>query len=269
MHWREITWMYLIQLVFALVIAFFYFSFFDAAIGSRPSVSEVLSLRWDYSSIDDLLREYASEWSEVSRRTLIIIIVYWLIAVLLHGALLRSFVRRVEGFSAFLYRGIQVYIPFWGYALIYVLVWSVVSIGIWGIYLSKLRYILEYWTDERWSLWIGIALTIIFMLWSYFVFVSSVFSRILYLRGDSWKGALQKGLRLSVRYYYRVLPSGLFCAILIGLLYYANLHLESLIGISSFGHIILFFVIQQAIVWAKISVRVAIYSFLYNQSTPQ
>lgn len=256
------TVIYFIQWIFAGVFFLAVWGFFRDQIGSTDR-ADIMLREWDSDSFTDLLNVYGVEWGSLISCGMVLLGLYLLISPFISAGALHCIDYRDSSFGRFWQGAMQFGKPFMLLSVIFLVVFLVWTALVWGPYLPRVQHYLEYWTDERWILWVAILLCCVYCFGLLFLFAWTILIKLDYMRQRRglWFSAKKAGSKLLTN-WRPIITMGFVMAILIAVLYFANLWLQSMIGISSIYLIIVFFVIQQFIVWSKIMLRIVIYSYL-------
>lgn len=82
--WR---WLYVLNLGFALVVAIPAFNLMESKVGDSLAISQLME-NFDYTLVQDFLREYGGEFSVIMQEAQVVVLVYFLFSIFLIGSIL-------------------------------------------------------------------------------------------------------------------------------------------------------------------------------------
>lgn len=261
---RLIFLVYSIQFALALTIGLQVYHVFEASIGNSLSL-EGLKSGYAHTVINDLLNIHGSSLSPLFGHVRWMLILYLLISVFLSAGIWFKITRERDanfwiGASSYFLRFLVVSILF---AISFVLL----SALMWGPYLSKIQYWMEYWSSEEWILWLGIIIAIGWFLIAAYLFICSCFTKMsLVLDERSMIKSLGYGFYRGTRKYMSLLPGLLLFAVLIVFFYAISACINEMSLASSAMGIFLTFLLQQCVIWLKIWLRIGSYEYLKASS---
>lgn len=261
--WRPAAIVYFLQLCLALTLGMQVHEVLKASIGNSLEINKLLS-GYDHSVLTDFLKVHGASITPLVGQLRWLLAVWLVFSVFIDAGLL-SCTATPEGASGgrFWQAGATFFFPFLMIALIFlalVLVWTGL---IWGPVLLFLEPALEHFSSEKyvvWGLLIALALWLLglmeFLVWS-------VLSRLHYLQQEpSVFRSLLAGRRRfqQGRPRFFGLMAGFAGTQLLLLAVYLGLEFHS--GMTSAAAVLVFFVVQQAVVFFRIQLRIMLYAGL-------
>jgi hypothetical protein len=257
----RLVWIiYIFQLILAITIGLQVYEVIEASIGDSLELRQLIQ-GFNYSTIQDLINIHGASLSPLIGQMRWYILAYLFFSTFIHAGVLYVLRSGQDNWLSFWRGGATYLIQFLVIGLFFIILWILWSLIVWLPYFSNLFFMVENWTNEPLIIWILISLVIVYFIGLSFLFSWSVFSRIALIDGNLsiWKSILKGGESLG-RNFASTIKVTLSFALLLILIYYANLIIEWSVGIRTELLIIVFFFIQQAIIWLKLWLRVAVYA---------
>ena len=264
---KKVAWIvYVIQLLLVIPVGLQLYQVMEASFGSSLSASELMD-GFNYRIIQDFLNVHGASLSPLIGYARWLVLVYLMVSAFVGGGIWHCLHTKQSNWKVFWKGCAQYFRRFLIIGLIFLILFVVWSLIIWGYYLGSFFNMMETWLSDSKIIHLGIGLLIIWMMGLTFLFVWSSIAKIIILKKDdtSIMKAFRKASILAFRKYLALLPALLFYAILIFGLYALGLVLERRVGITSVGLIVTFLLIQQLIVWLKIVLRIGVYRFLLDR----
>lgn len=258
---RRLVWVvYIFQLILAITIGLQVYQVIEASIGQSTNLDKLIT-GFDYTVIQDLINIHGASISPLIGQLRWYVLAYLIFSAFMQAGVLYVVVHRLDNWLSF-WKGAALYFfKFLLFGLLFVLLFIVWTLLVWTPYASNLFYMVEHWVNEPMIIYLLIGLTILYCLGAVFLFSWSLLARLYFMRdGFPFFKSIRLGLVKVFSQFRLVYSIAFLFALLIGLLYYANLCLEWYIGIKTEFLIIAFFIIQQAVVWFKLLIRVAVYT---------
>ncbi len=260
---KVIGLIYLIQLGLAMFVGIFAGRYISKLNHSLNQIE--LLFRYDYSVLEDLKSIFPSDYGAITTVALLMIVAYMLIATFIQSGLLYSIYHRrynfndfKQGVKCYYRRFIGVGIFFW----ILAIGWTLV---IWIPYMSNLFHMVEYWVAEYMIVWLFAFLGILYFIGLSFLFAWSTQTRYIMIYQSHWSWSVfKRGYRQVIARVGDHSKTMLLYLLILIIGYCIYFLLERFIGISGVGLVLMFLIIQQAWVMAKIWHRTAVYISIRN-----
>ncbi len=262
---RLVTTIYLIQLTLAVTIGLQVYQVIDASIGHSVSL-EGIRLGNAHMVINDLLNVHGASLSPLIGQVRWLILTYLLLAAFIHAGMWYTVIHRNErsGFwiGGSIYFGRCVLI-----GIIFLVLLLILSAIIWLPFLSKFGYWMEHLMSEAPLVWGIGALLFLWSVVCVHLFVASCYSRIYLIRDKmSVFRSVLKGIKTSVKKTIFLLPALMLVLFVLIVLYALHSFIDDWRILSSSIGIIVLFIIQQIIIWIKISLRLSTYHYLLTKA---
>lgn len=259
-QWRIAVVVYALQLGLALIWGMQVREVLQASIGSSMALERLLA-GFDYTVFADFLHVHGASITPLLGQLRWLALVWLIFSVFIQGGMLYCAVSPGrtrwldfwQGGAAYFFPFIKMAAVFLGGALL----WSAL---IWAPVLLALMPALTGMPSEAYAVW-GVLLALALWLAGLAVlFVWSVLGRLAVIReGVSVWGGVRRGGRVLRRGWKRWMGVlALFLGVQ-GLLWWGYWQAESGVGMVSAGWILVFFVWQQLVVWARVWVRQALF----------
>ncbi len=254
---------YLIQLLLAIAVGSKVIRFVDI-IKTTLSYEELL-YRYDYTILQDLIIAHGTEYSAIFSALWLVIGIYLLVSVFIHGGLLQCVWRRDYSISNFIDGGRRNYFHFLILGLFFMILMVLWSAFIWIPYFKYLFVMVEKWVAEYMIVWLLITLVVIYFIGLTLLFLWSVHARLDILKKEKMNfGSIRRGVTLVSSQLLKNMKISFIYASLFSLIYFTVQFLELRIGITGTGLVITFIVIHQLIICIKIALRISVYTSLRN-----
>lgn len=223
-------------------------------------VLDQLATGFDRTVVTDILNSDPGFPDTTRGISMVLIAIYLFASVLLHGGWLANIRKQNFNLYSFLTDGAKHFFPFFGVALI-----SIVLVlgfgGIIGITFSNIvgDPLATFSSEKPYVIWI-IALICVFILWSIVIWSWSVASRLHCISGSSFFQSMIKGLKTLGSNFFKFIAVGLLLVgihVLLSFIYYWMMGDR---GASSWLVVLFAVVIKQSFAL----IRVALRGFAYN-----
>ena len=254
LHKKEITVVYLIQLLFGIVAAVTTWITINSVMG-RSAALERLADGFDRTVLMDAIYQNADTLGPLKTTFGILIPIYLLISIILHGGLLSNISRGHRTISEMCNAGLRFVIPFAGIALL-TLVSAFGVIGLIALAFGKsVGDPLQTFYSEKPFVWWLIALISIALFWFGLVWSWSVGARYSYIEQGRFSTALKYGLSFVKNNFMTLVAVTsllLGISLLLGFLY--NMVMGDR-GASTWMIVILGIMLQQIIAYCRVYLR--------------
>lgn len=207
-HWREISFVYFIQLLLGLVVGLT----FCGAICSSLDTSMVLdqlAKGFDRTVIMDVINSNNNVLDSTKSVALIMAGIYLLVSVLLQAGWLANIKEKNYSVKSLLTKGLKLYFPFLGIAVLSIILIVIYAVVV-GISFTKIvgDPLVTFSSEKPYVIWI-IFMIALFILWLIFVWSWSVSSRFQYIAGNSFFTALKSGFKIVWKQFLKFQSIGL------------------------------------------------------------
>ncbi len=194
-HWREISFIYFIQLLIGLSVGLTFCAAMCSSLDGSM-VLDQLAKGFDRTVIMDVLNFEGDVLDSTQNIAFILLGIYLLLSVWLQAGWLANIRSRSFSIKSLLTNGTKFFFPFLGIALISLLLITLYA-AIVGIGFTKIvgDPLVTFSSEKPFVLWI-VALTAIFFLWSIMVWSWSVSCRFHFIDGNSFFTSLKYGFKI-------------------------------------------------------------------------
>ena len=253
-HWREISFVYLIQLIVGSIVGFT----FCAALCSSFDTSMVLdhlAKGFDRTVIMDVMNSNDNILDNTMRMGWLLLGIYLIISVLLQAGWLANI--KVNNFTvkSMLANGLKFFFPFLGIALISILL-IIIYVAVVGFGFTKIvgDPLVTFSSEKPYVIWI-IVLVGTFILWSITIWSWSVSTRFHYINGSPLFTSLKLGFNSVWNSLFKFIGIGLLLvAIHIILMCFYYLIMGDR-GAPSWAIVIIGIFVQQIFAFTRVAIR--------------
>ncbi|MFT4567306.1 MAG: hypothetical protein ACI9FN_002272 [Saprospiraceae bacterium] len=263
-RWKIISIVYCFQLLLALTLGLQVYQVIEASMGQSMSLGRMIT-KFDYTILQDLFNVHGASLSPLIGKLRWYILLYMIFSGFINAGIWNALIDddRKKDWTSFWLGGAKYFGKFIGVGIAMTILFAIWSALIWAPYLGSFLSMMETWLNDSHIIWMGLLL---FFLWIHgvaFLFVWGAYSRVSIVTESTgvWN-AITKNFKFALRRFFRLLLSLWLFALILFLLYFVVVFLESNIGISSVGLITGFFLLQQFVIWLKIVHRIGVYKFL-------
>lgn len=254
---------YLIQLGLSIIVGVFAGKYISKL--SHTLNFKELLYKYDYSILEDLKSIFPDEYGSITSVAFLVIVVYMLTSIFIQSGLLYSIYHRRYSFNDFKKGVMSYYRRFIGVAIFFWILAVAWTVILWMPYMSNVFYMVEHWVAEYMIVWLLAFLGILYFLGLSFLFAWSVQTRYIMIYQSHWSwGIFKQGYRQVVNRISDHYKALLLYALILLVGYIIYFLLENIIGISGVGLVLMFLIIQQGWVLAKLWHRTAVYISLRN-----
>lgn len=192
-HWREISFVYFIQLIFGLAVGLTFCSAMCLSLDGSM-VLDQLAKGFDRTVIMDVLNAEKGVLLSTQSMAFSLLGLYLLVAVFLQAGWLANIKNKSYSIKSLLINGQKLFLPFLGIALISMIMIFGFAAGV-GIGFAKIvgDPLATFSSEKPFVLWI-VFLIGLFILWSIVIWSWSVSSRFHFIDGNSFFTSLKLGL---------------------------------------------------------------------------
>ncbi|MBI1225610.1 MAG: hypothetical protein GC192_10280 [Bacteroidetes bacterium] len=254
--WKIVLLVYFLQLLVAIPLAMQVWHVLEASIGNSLEINKLLP-GYDHTVISDFLKVHGGSITPLIGQLRWALVVWAVASVFINAGVLFTLVKKTPNWLAFWTGGATYFYRFTKISTIFLfilLVWTGITIL---PYLANLQVNLETMASEKTVLGYLLVLVIVWLAGFVYLFCASVIAKtaIIELGLSTWK-ALKKGLGFGFRNYFSL--AGIFLAFTALQLLALALYwwLEGKSGMVTVGLVVVFFLIQQALVFWRLMGRV-------------
>lgn len=193
-HWREISFIYLVQLCVGLVVGVVLCSSLGSAFDGSMAVDQ-LAKGFDRTVFVDLLNSNSDVLAPTRSIAMILGAVYLVTSIMLHAGWLSNIHKKEYTLKSFLMNGANLFLPFLGIAIMSIFLVLIFG-GVVGITFNSIvgdpRVSMS--SEKPYVIWIMVLIAV-FVLWSILVWSWSVASRYHYIDGRGFGVSLKKGFK--------------------------------------------------------------------------
>lgn len=260
-QWKIAAIIYFFQLCLALTLGLQVLAVFESSIGNSLEINKLLH-NYDHTVISDFLKIHGASITPLMGQLRWLIIIYLIFAVFIDAGLIAVASKQKEGNAlTFWQGGTHYFFPFLKIALIF-LALAALWTGI--IFMPTLSYLmpsLEYFPNEKYTVWGVFALIILYLVGLSFLFLWSLSSRFWKIKHESSIfSSIKNGwqlFRTNKRKMWALLALFFGVQVLIVVIYWT---LEALLGMTSPFLIIFMALIQQVFAFFRVMIRQIFYT---------
>lgn len=207
-HWREISFVYFVQLLLGLIVGLTFCSALSSSL-DYSMVLDQLAKGFDRTVFMDLINSKSIFLDSTKRVALSLIGAYLLISTLLQAGWLANIKDGNYSIKSLLRSGIKLFFPFLGIALLSIIL-IVIYAAVVGISFTKVvgDPLATFSSEKPLVFWI-IALIGTFILWSIAIWSWSVSSRFQYIAGNPFFTSLKLGFKTVRKKFFKFQSLGL------------------------------------------------------------
>lgn len=259
-QWRMAAIVYVVQLLLAVTLGMQVYEVLKSSIGNSLKINKLL-LHYDHTVISDFLKVHGASLSPLIGQLRWLVPVWLIFSVFLHSGLLYcSLQPQRTGWRDFWRAGAEYFFPFLRLDLLLLF-----AAGLWSALillplLSNLEPALEYFSSEKYAVWLALLVVALWLMGLAFLFLLSVLGRI----GRMKLPGTFRAIRAAWRIFW--CNKGHFTALLLA---FSLLHLlfilaywllECATGMTSPGMIVVIFILQQLFSFARSVLRAMVYA---------
>lgn len=257
-HWKIVLLVYFLQLLFAIPLAMQVWHVLEASIGNSLEINKLLP-GYDHTVISDFLKVHGGSITPLIGQLRWVLLVWALSSVFINGGILVTLVKKAPTWLAFWTGGATYFFRFLKITAIFsvmLMVWTGTTLL---PFLAKLQINLETMASEKTVLGYALALLLVWFIGLIYLNNASIIAKTAIIEDglNTWQ-ALKKGLVLNFRKFFKT--TGVF-------LFFAGLQLadlaiywwlEGMSGMITAVLVLVFFLLQQGLVFGRIMARVMV-----------
>lgn len=255
-HWKIVLLVYFLQLLMAVPLAMQVWHVVEASIGNSLEINKLLP-GYDHTVISDFLKVHGGSITPLIGQLRWALVVWALASVFINAGILFTLVKKSPNWLAFWTGGASYFYRFTKIATIFLfilLVWTGITIL---PYLANLQVNLETMASEKTVLGYLLVLVLLWLAGVVYLYCASIVAKTAIIEQDltTWK-ALKKGLGHTFRNYFSLAGIFLVFSALQLLALGVYWWLEGKSGMVSVGLVLVFFLLQQGLVFWRLMGRV-------------
>lgn len=255
-HWKIVLLVYLLQLLMAIPLAMQVWHVLEASIGNSLEINKLLP-GYDHTVISDFLKVHGGSITPLIGQLRWAMVVWAIGSVFINGGVLYTLVKRSPNWLAFWTGGAMYFFRFAKIAalfLLFLMVWTGITLL---PFLAKLQINLETMASEKTVLAYFFALLVLWLFGLIFLYCASVVAKtaIIELGLNTWQ-ALRKGFRFTFRHVFKLVGICLIFSALQLVALGSYWWLEGKSGMVTAGLVVIFFLLQQGLVFWRLMGRV-------------
>lgn len=259
-QWRVAAIVYAIQLCLALTLGMQVYEVFRSSIGNSLEINKLL-LHYDHTVVSDFLKIHGSSITPLLGQLRWLLLVWLLFSVFLHGGLLYAALQPGRAsWREFWQAGADYFFAFLRVDLVMLFLAFLWSAGILIPLFTHLEPALEYFSTEKYAVWMALSVIAIWVAGLAVLFLISVLCRMQYMKSPGLVSALRAGARIFWRnkgHFILLLLVFSLLHLLFILIYWI---LECATGMTSPFMILAIFLLQQAFSFARPILRAMVYA---------
>lgn len=263
-QWRTALIGYVLQLLVAIVFGMQVYQVVEASIGDSLQLDQLLT-GFNDSTVTDFINVHGGSITPLLGQLRYLILLYFIFSVFINAGILFAIVNKQTGWSVFWKGGATYFFRFFLLSVFYVVLFSVWTGLVLVPYLSFMMPSLEVFSSEKITVFLLFADVFFWLLGVVYIFNASVVARFSIIEENkgNW-AAIKKGLGSAFRKFFSL--NGLFflfllLQLLVTIIYWFA---EGASGMISPLLILLFFFIQQGLVFLRWIFRIGMYGGIYK-----
>ncbi len=255
-HWKIVLLVYFLQLLVAIPLAMQVWHVLEASIGNSLEINKLLP-GYDHTVISDFLKVHGGSITPLIGQLRWALVVWALASVFINGGILFTLVKKTPTWLAFWTGGATYFFRFAKLSLLFLLlllIWTGVTLL---PYLAKLQINLETMASEKTVLGYLLLLMICWFVGVIYLYCASIIAKTAIIEQGltTWQ-ALKKGLGFTFRNYFKLAGIFLVFSALQLLAVVIYWWMEGKSGMVTAGLVVVFFLLQQALVFWRLMGRV-------------
>jgi len=265
-QWRVAAIVYFFQGCLALTLGMQIYSVLQSSIGDSLEINKLVA-QFDHTVFTDFLKIHGASITPLVGQLRWLLLVWLVFSVFMNAGMMYgvalSGTREQNSVRTFWEGGFRYFFPFLKLSLIFLLLALALTVLLWFPMALFLEPSLQYFSTEKYTVWLVVGLLVVYITGLGLLFVWSVLSRLVKIQtGNQAIRSLRIGLQIFGENKLRLMGLLLaFLAIQLGLIlvYWS---LEAGIGMTTPAGIVVLFVVQQVFVFFRIQLRQLMYASL-------
>lgn len=262
-QWRIALVTYLFQLLLAVTLGIQVYQVLEASIGRSLELDKLLG-NYDHTVIMDLLNVHGASISPLLGQLRWLVLTYIIFSIFINGGILYAVVKGEKTWVTFWKGGALFFFRFMKLGIFFLTLFLLLSAALWVPFAGFFFQSPEYLSSEKISVWLLVIALVLYLFILLFLFGWSVNARLEIMANDSrvWP-AIKGGFTFTLRRYAAMtgLTGGFLLLHVLLLFLYWTIN-DS--GVASPGWILFFLLVQQAVAYLRVMIRVMTYASLKN-----
>lgn len=262
-QWRLATIVYVIQLLLAMTMGMQMYQVFESTIGNSLELDRLLS-SYDHTVVQDFLHVHGDAIASLIGQARYLILAYLVFCVFTHAGLINAVYHGHTRFKDFWEGGALYFFKFLKLSLLFLIAYIIAALIIGGLIFGVLINILELPSERVGFALIG-GIAFIFIIFLIKAFSASTYAKLAIVDAQKrpWQAFLHGWgqLRRKWKPTFGIILPLIFIQLCIYGLY---LCVESVSGMTTIAWILIFFVIQQAMILFRSIWKLMLYNGLYE-----
>jgi len=258
-QWRIALIVYIFQLLLAVILGVQVYYVLEASIGNSLELDKLLG-NYDHTVISDLFNVHGASISPLLGQLRWLALSYLVFSIFIQAGILYAVAKDEKTWLSFWVGGAAYFFRFLKLGIFYLLIFVGISAAIWLPFLSFFVASPEYVSSEKISVWLLILVLFVYLFILLFLFSWSLVARIKIIQENSriWP-AIKSGFSWLVRHYFS-LTALVFLFFLLHVLIFIVYWNVNDTGVVSLGWVLFFMLLQQAVAFVRVMVRVMAYA---------
>lgn len=265
-QWRVAAIVYFFQGCLALTLGMQIYSVLQSSIGDSLEINKLVA-QFDHTVFTDFLKIHGASITPLVGQLRWLLLVWLVFSVFMNAGLMYgvalSGTREQKSVRTFWEGGFRYFFSFLKLSLIFLLLALALTVLLWFPMALFLEPSLQYFSTEKYTVWLVVGLLAVYITGLGLLFVWSVLSRLVKIQtGNQAIRSLRIGLQIFGENKLRLM--GLLLAFLAIQLFLILVYwsLEAGIGMTTPAGIVVLFVVQQVFVFFRIQLRQLMYASL-------
>ncbi|MBT8218517.1 MAG: hypothetical protein KJP00_01745 [Bacteroidia bacterium] len=261
-QWRIALIVYVIQLLLAMTLGMQIYQVLEASIGNSLELGKLLT-EYNHTVFSDLLNVHGASISPLIGQARWVLLAYLVFSAFINGGLLYSVTIGSNQWKDFWYGGSEFFLKFLKLTFIYLIIYLVwiAFIGISSAYVfgQMLEFSSERIAIRAWTL-----IAILAIIGMVLIFIASAYSKFDIINEQKIWTSFKKGWNTLLSQFGSITVTTLSLGLIFIVIWCIYLSLEAILGMSSPVLIVIFFLLQQLVVYSRIVWKLMIYNGLYR-----
>ncbi len=265
-HWKIVLLVYFLQLLLAVPLAMQVWHVFEASIGNSLEINKLLA-GYDHTVFSDFLNVHGGSITPLIGQLRWVLLVWALASVFINGGVLATLVKRTPHWLAFWTGGATYFLRFAKIALVILLLFLVWTGVVLLPYLGNLMVNFETMATEKTVLGHLLLIVIAWLLGVIYLNNAAIVAKTAIIEQGltTWQ-ALKRGLGFTFRHFFKTTAIFLVFSALQVFTVAMYWWLEGRSGMMTAGLVVVFFLVQQGLVMARIMGRMMVTKGISNFS---
>lgn len=263
-YWRPLVVTFVILLLVSTVFGIQFSAIFQNLIGDSVNLENLVK-GYDHTTIMDMLHVNKGALSPTINLGFCLMGLYLIISAFVNGGLIHCVVGKDSSLGAFWEGGVKYFGRVLAIGILGTGIMALAIALVFGIYLVNITRMMESFPTEKYMVWLLCFLILLFGFLILTLFIISSLAKFYVIQQDfSVYKAIKSAIKTTIsdQSYYRLTLTYLLCYLTVFFLQYA---FGSYLGMTSSWMILLFVIIQQALIYFKIYWRMSYYIGIETQ----